>query len=645
MLTNFLTSHLALISLIFYFNEIGKFLSKKIFNNNSRMYINVYLGLGFFISFVNLIYLAGLGYFKYILLLILIHFIFLLFKNYKYFKLNFNIKISLLIFVFIFFSLVVFNYQYSNHDDINGYFNIYSSIINDNYKFSPDANIRAWLSSFGYDFIQSIFIFLGGFTSLYFFDQAFGCLLILIFFYEIAQKKLTNLEFIFFISFISLSCLSLPATSMPNIIIFSLTLILFDELRKFNKSSENILFIFALFLIAYNLRFNYLVSITSFAFIILFFLKASANLIYLKKKIKIVSFIFIIFLFPEFFHKFYMYGTISPIFGSNFYITNNEFFKEINFIDSSKINFLYFWFKIFVKKHLILILLLIFAASLIKKKFFFYFIILISYLISNLILGYISLPDYSNPRRYLLPVENALIIFLLIDIWYYVFISSVKNAISSKIRYLYFIIFGLISFNLSLAAYDISFFQKLYLNRFESVQNIFYSDQDIKKPFFYKDKIFNKKDNINYIREFESCLMGQEFEKDLLILIKHAYLVKNRNINIIDYKYGFVMSEKTFPFFQSFNDKLKYFHNNYDKILIEKSILFNDSNITAYINEFDERKKVNNFSLKNFYTNYSKHDLFPVITWLDFAKFLDNYIINKPNSIICNNKNFLLLKF
>ena len=139
--------------------------------------------------------------------------------------------------------------------------------------------------------------------------------------------------------------------------------------------------------------------------------------------------------------------------------------------------------------------------------------------------------------------------------------------------------------------------------------------------------------------------MGQEFEKDLLILIKHAYLVKNRNINIIDYKYGFVMSEKTFPFFQSFNDKLKYFHNNYDKILIEKSILFNDSNITAYINEFDERKKVNNFSLKNFYTNYSKHDLFPVITWLDFAKFLDNYIINKPNSIICNNKNFLLLKF
>ena len=645
MLTNFLTSYLALISLIFYFNEIGKFLSKKIFNNNSRMYINVYLGLGFFISFINLIYLAGLGNFKYILFLVLIHFIFLLSKNYKYFKLNFNIKISLLIFVSFFFSLVVFNYQYTNHDDINGYFNIYSSIINDNYKFSPDSNMRAWLSSFGYDYIQSIFIFLGGFTSLYFFDQAFGCLLILIFFYEITQKKLTNLEFTFFVSFISLSCLSLSATSMPNIIIFSLTLILFDELRKFNKSSENILFIFALFFIAYNLRFNYLVSITSFAFIIFFFLKVSANLIYLKKKIKIVSFIFIIFLFPEVFHKFYIYGTISPIFGSNFYITNNEFFKEINFIDSSKINFLYFWFKIFVKKHLILILFLIFASSLIKKKFFFYFIILISYLISNLILGYISLPDYSNPRRYLLPAENALIIFLLVDIWYYVFISSAKNIISLKIRYLYFIIFALISSNLSLAAYDISFFQKLYLNRFESVQNIFYSEQDIKKPFFYKDKIFNKKDNINYIREFESCLIEQEFEKDLLILIKHAYLVKNRKINIIDYKYGFVMSEKTFPFFQPFNDKLKYFNNNYDKILIEKSILFNDSSITAYINEFDERKKENNFSLKNFYINYSKHDLFPVITWLDFARFLDNYIINKPNSIICNNKNFLLLKF
>ena len=645
MLTNFITSYLALILLIFYFNEVGKFLSKKIFNQNSRMYINIYLGFGFFISFVNFIYLVGFRNFRYILLSILIHLILLLFKNYKYLKFNFNIKISFLIFVSFFFSLVVYNFQYTNHDDINGYFNIYSTIINDNYKFSPDANIRAWLSSFGYSFIQSIFIFLGGFTSLYFFDQAFGCLIILIFIYEIINKKLTNLEFIFFVSFISLSCLSLSATSMPNIIIFSLTLILFNELRKFHKGSENILLICTLFLIAYNLRFNYLLSTSSFVFIALLFLNISTNLRYLKEKIKIVSLILIIFLLPEFFHKFYMYDTISPIFGSNYYITNNEFFKEINFIDSDKINFLYFWFKIFVKKHLIFILFLIFAASLIKKKFSFYFVILISYLMSNLILGYISLPDYSNPRRYLLPVENALIIFLLIDIWYYVYLSSAKNIILLRVRYLYFIVFALISSNLSLAAYDISFFQKLYLNRFESVQNIFYSEQDIAKPFFYRDKIFNKQDNISYIKEFESCLMGQEFEKDLLILIKHAYLVKNKKINIIDYKYGFVMSEKTFPFFQSFNDKLKYFNDNYDKILIEKNILYNDSYVTAYINEFEQRKKKNNFSLKNFYTGYSKHDLFPVITWLDFARFLDNYIVNKPNTIICNNKNFLLLQF
>jgi hypothetical protein len=645
MLTNFITSYLALILLIFYFSEVGKFLSKKIFNQNSRIYINIFLGFGFFISFVNFIYLAGLGNFKYILLLIIIHLILLLFKNYKYLKFNFNIKINFLIFVSFFFSLVAYNFQYTNHDDINGYFNIYSTIINDNYKFSPDANIRAWLSSFGYSFIQSIFIFLGGFTSLYFFDQAFGCLIILIFIYEIMKKKLTNLEFIFFASFISLSCLSLSATSMPNIIIFSLSLILFDELRKFHKGSENIFLICTLFLIAYNLRFNYLLSTSSFVFIALLFLNISTNLRYLKEKIKIVSLILIIFLLPEFFHKFYMYDTISPIFGSNYYITNNEFFKEINFIDSDKINFLYFWFKIFVKKHLIFILFLIFAASLIKKKFSFYFVILISYLISNLILGYISLPDYSNPRRYLLPVENALIIFLLIDIWYYVYISSAKNIILLKVKYLYFFIFALISSNLSLATYDISFFQKLYLNRFESVQNIFYSEQDIAKPFFYRDKIFNKKNNINYIREFESCLTGQEFEKDLLILIKHAYLVKNKKINIIDYKYGFVMSEKTFPFFQSFNDKLKYFNDNYDKILIEKNILYNDSYVTSYINEFEERKKNNNFSLKNFYTGYSKHDLFPVITWLDFARFLDNYIVNKPNAIICNNKNFLLLEF
>ena len=645
MLINFISSYLVLISLIFYFNDIGKFLSKKIFKQNLITYINIYIGFGFFISIINLIYLAGLGKFKYILLLILVHFILLLFKNYKYFRLNFNIKIGLLIFVFSIFSLSVFNYQYTNHDDINGYFNIYSTIINDNYKFSPDANIRAWLSSFGYDFIQSTFIFTGGYTSLYFFDQAFGCLLILIFIYEITQKKISNLEFIFFVFFISLSCLSLSATSMPNIIVFSLSLILFDELRKFYKGSKNTILICSLFLVAYNLRFNYLISTTTFIFIILFFMNTLRNFKYLKKKIITISLITIIFLLPEFFHKFYLYGTISPVFGSKFYITNNEFFKKINFIESNEINYAYFWFKIFVKKHLIFIFLLIFASILIKKKISFYLIILISYLISSIILGLISLPDFSNPRRYLLPIENALIIFLLIDIWNHVHISSVKNIILLKARYLYLIFFVFISINLSLATYDLSFFQKLYLNRFESVQNIFYPEQEIKKPFFYREKIFNKKDNKNYIDEFEFCLIGQQFEKDLLVLIKHAYLVKNKNVNIIDYKYGFVMSEKTYPFFQSFDDKLKFFVDNYDQILIEKNILYNDSNLTAYINEFRERKNGNNFSLKSFYPTYSKHDLYPVITWLDFANFLHSFVRNETKSIVCDNKNFLLLKF
>ena len=124
----------------------------------------------------------------------------MLFKNFKFLKFNFNIKFFFLIFLSIIFSLTVFNHQYTNHDDINGYFNIYSSIINDSYKFSPDSNMRAWLSSFGYNFIQSIFIFFGGFNSVYFFDQDFGCVLILIFFYELLQKKLTSIEFVFFSS-------------------------------------------------------------------------------------------------------------------------------------------------------------------------------------------------------------------------------------------------------------------------------------------------------------------------------------------------------------------------------------------------------------------------------------------------------------
>jgi hypothetical protein len=644
MLLSFFVSYFIFFSILFYFHEVGKFLSRNLFKQNFKTYINIYLGFGIFISFINLIYLIGLRNFKYIIFSLIIHFFLLLFKNFKFLKFNLNIKFFFLIFLSIIFSLTVFNHQYTNHDDINGYFNIYSSIINDNYKFSPDSNMRAWLSSFGYNFIQSIFIFFGGFNSVYFFDQAFGCVLILIFFYELLQKKLTSIEFVFFFFFISLSCLSLSATSMPNVILFSLSLILLDQLKKFHEGSKNLLIITALFLVAYNLRFNYLISFISFLFIILFFLKIPTNSLFLKKQSKKIILIILIFLIPEFFHKFYIFKTISPILGSDFYITSNKFFQEINFINSNPPDLLNFWFKVFVKKHLIFILFLTSIVVLVKKNFSFYFIVLASYLLSSLIISYISLPDYWNPRRYLLPLENSLIFYLLINIWYYVTNLNNKYFVYLKVRNLYFITFAFMAINLSLASYKIDFFEKFYLNKIESIQNIFYPNKDIKKPFFYREKIFNEKTNKNYIDEFNNCLKEQKIEKDLLVLIKHAYLIKNIKVNIIDYKYGFVMSEKTYPIFQSFDIQAKYFNANYDKIIIEKDILFNDFEISTYIEEYEQRKKNNSFSLKNFYTT-SKYDLYPLIAWFDLARFLNNFIIYKPDSIICNNQKFLLLKF
>ena len=637
----FVCAYLVLASSIFYFYNLGHILTKKVFFEKTSISINIILGFGIFISFINLIYLTEFGNFKYLLLFLLIHILFLFSKNLKY---KFNFKFYCLIILSIIFSLAVFNHQYSNHDDVNGYFNIYSNIISDNYKLSPELNLRSFYSSLGYNFIQSVFIFLGGYTSTYFFDQSFGCILMLIFFYEKFQRKLPNSEFFFFIIFLSLSCLTLSETSMPKVILTSLSLILLDQLKKFYEGSENLLIISAILLIAYNLRFNFLISFVCFIFIFILILKFYKNFFFFKKNLKVYFFIIIFCYFNLVLQKLYVFDTISPIFGSKYYITNNSFFKEIIFVDLIENNILFFWFKVFLKKHLIFILFLLLLFFLIRKNIFFYLIILISYFFSIIIFSYIQFPDFANPKRYLHPLENSLIIFLLINLWKYVDNSIKQNLIHNKFKYFYFVVFAIISINLSLSSHNIIFLKKLYFDRLESVKYIFLPKQITEKPFFYKSVIFSKKNNEDYVKNINYCLKNKKFEGETLVLVKHAYLIESKKIQVIDYLYGFTFSKKMYPIFQSFDYQSKHFNENYNQILIEKASL-NSSNIIQYIQDYEKRKVDNVFSLKNFYTYYSKMDLYPVIAWLDFAKYLNKFIELKPQSIICENKDFFLLKF
>jgi hypothetical protein len=236
-------------------------------------------------------------------------------------------------------------------------------------------------------------------------------------------------------------------------------------------------------------------------------------------------------------------------------------------------------------------------------------------------MSYFGIGDYQNVNRYLLPFENSLVFFLLMNIWYNLNYFK-KYFILIKIKYIYIVTFFILVTNLSLSGYKIDFLKRLYNDRIESALNILnIKNLTNKETFFYKINIFNEKNNKNYINLFNSCLKNQNFSKKILILIKHAYLFKNKNIQVIENKYGFTMSKKIYPIFQSYDYKLQYFNKNYNYILIKKELLFESDEITRYVRDYKKIKINNLFIINNFFTDYNKYGIYPRIAWLDLAGF------------------------
>lgn len=646
---NFILSYITLLSFFFYFERIGSFLSIKIFEYRFNKIINIYFGLGLFISIINLSFIFGINNFKIILFLIIANFSLLLLKFYKQnnFNFNFNLKINFLIFLSLVLCLLIFNHPYSNHDDINGYFNIYASIINDNYNSTPDSNIRNFYSSYGYNFIQSIFIFIGGYSSAYFFDQAFGGILILLSSYYLLKYYTNDVEFAFLIILIFLSLVTISETSMPKVIIYSISLLILFELKKFiiNSKPEKFFVIIGLLFIAYNLRYNYILSFICFSIIFIFFFKLIKKEFNIIKNLKIIFLLVTIFLVPEFIQKFLIFKTISPIFGSEFYITENNYFNEIKIINTD-IKYFYFLTKIFLKKHFIFICLVFWIISIIKLKNQPYLSLLFfTYLLSIIIMSFVQIPDYQNPKRYLVPVENSLIIFLLILIFNDLKEKIYLNKINRNFIFIFFLIFGLIVSNISLSNYRPSYNLEFYKSRLKSVINIFNSNYKNKETFFYKEKIFTKKNNLNYIDDFNSCYQKLNLNEKVLIITKHSYLFYDKQFKAIDYRYGFTLSEFIYPIFQEFVSKEKFFKQNYKSIIIEKNILFENKNLNDYLLNKDKILFNNNLYLKNFNPTWSKFDQFPLIAWYDLVSFFYEYAQLNKKKLNCNNNFFISIKF
>jgi hypothetical protein len=638
MFVNFLINYLFLLLFIFYFYRIGHILSKILIFKNINVSVCIILGLGFFISIINIFYTLGLRDFKILLALLFLHILIIFLKNFRsIINFSWNIKLLFILILSLLVCLSSFKNKFVSHDDLIGYFDVYSSIINNNFNFSPDFNLRNQNSGFGYNFIQSIFIFFGNYTSLYFFDQSFGTILILIFVFE--KFKNNNINY-FFIFFIFLSTLIISETSQPKVIIFALALIILFELKKFYINPLNLNIIISLIFISYNLRYNFLISFVTILFFNIFFLNFLKKKIEFRKNFKIIVYLFSIFLLPDFINKYFIFKSFSPIlFTSHYSIFENAYYKRIEFLDSKSIYSLYFWTSVFFKKHFLFIII-IFTILLKIKKFPFYILLLSSYLLSIILISFPLSPDAYNIRRYLMPTENALIIFLVLEIiFYFNFTKKLNN-----IRPILILAFIIITLNISFMSIKVHYLYELYKVKIVNLVIIFF-DKDNNNSYFYNKKIPNNIESSIYLNEIEYCLKNFTAKKKILIIANYGYLINNKNIKKMEPGLGYSTSKDMYPFLQTFNDKHFFFKNNYEGIIIEKDLIFSDKFVNKILKELPKAWITSNILDTKILPFHNKYDNVNYLSWIDFLSFLKEYIDTYNFKNNCNTKNFISIKF
>jgi hypothetical protein len=642
-LTLFISGYLVLIFFISYFYQLGNIIGKKVIFEKTSISVNIIIGLGFFISAINLIYTLGLRDFKIVVSLAFIHALVLFFLNFKNYKrIVFDYKLLFILLLSIIISLIFFKYNFLNFDDFYGYSNLYESIINNNYNFSPDLQIRAYNLSFGYTFIQSIFVFLNGISTIHFFDQTFGAILIVIYIYEnfFLDTKKKN-EFYFYIILIVISTISVPETSLPKIIIYSLTIIILSEIKNFFDGSKNISVLVCLLLVGFNLRYNFIISYIYLLFSIILLLKILKKEIKLNEYIIKITFCFGIFVIPDLINKFIIFDTILPLFlKSKYFATENYFFKEIEFIRSFNFQtYIIYWIFAFFKKNFLIITTLFCILFFSKKNLYFNRLLFFCYFISIIVTSFILFPDRFNSWRYLWPLENALIIFLILQI---ISNTSLIGYIK-KYKYSFNFFFTITAIYISLLTPKPSIFYEFYKSKFQNVINVFSISNNLSNNFFFSKKIPDKNTVTQYKIEFNSCFDRFNKEKDVLTILNYSYLMQEKKLKKMEINTGFLFSKDFFPFFQSFDEKSNFLKNNYEGIIIEKILIYQNTKLDRDIKELGQRFKEKKINLDEFYPNYSKFDIINLLTWLDFVSFLEE--LKFSSKVNCETDNFISFKF
>jgi hypothetical protein len=438
-----------------------------------------------------------------------------------------------------------------------------------------------------------------------------------------------------------ISTISISETSQPKIIIYAITLIILLELKKFSDDSQNICTLVCLLLVGWNLKYLYIISYIYIAFFIFLLIKILRNKIKLKENLKNIIYLLFFFLIPDFINKFDIFGTISPsIFKSKYDITENFFLKEIEFVRDFDIKtYFIFWSLVFLKKHFLVIFALFFILFFRKQKLYFNVILFLSYCISIIIISFLWFPDQFNPKRYLWPLESALIVFFVLQIIYDKFLTNFKE----KYKYLFKISFALGCIYLALLTPKPWNFYELFKNKFQNIYNVFSSSDNLNKNFFFKNKIPNENIIKEYQREFYSCFNTLDKDKNVLSILNYPFLINEKKLRQLEINTGFLFTKHLYPIFQSFHEKNKFLKKNYEGIIIEKNLIYNNSILDKDLSEFNYRLNKEKINLTGFYPNYTKYDMLNLISWLDFVSFLQKLkFLSKVN---CETDNFISFKF
>ena len=386
------------IFLFIYFGVInlGNITNKLILKEKNNTDLNIVLGflsLSFFSGFLLVFKIFSISV---ILIFISLSYFAILFnKKILENKILFNDKIILFLLGIIFIISLKNNFNFA--DDLGGYFKTINDFIYKTNLYNNELQYRLYYSYPFYLILNSIFISFSDFYSAWFLDVFFGSSLIL---FTLKNNFKFENKFIFLILTFTvlMTVVTIQETNTPKLISIGLILIILFELEKFYHNNKYLLSLLLFSSLLIIFKFTNIASYTNLMIALILIEK-----IY-KKKIKIKEFILPIFLSLIIFLPWAIYSIqvfnspLTALFPSQYYYTQNEFFKNLNLQYIHETNLLTY---IYSRQILITLLLSVIYFFISKKKKFFKLCLIFSFFMCFIFFLTTMFSDKSNFLRYM----------------------------------------------------------------------------------------------------------------------------------------------------------------------------------------------------------------------------------------------------